>query len=123
MSDDEQRAQDEAAEHAQFFLGKRLDPPHFLITPGCDRKFAAGFLAARLGEGPTIGNAIAGTPKTVLDKLIADYDYLDGFATLLWGRAGKRHARANDEAYDALPTGSDASAQTLPHQKTDGQSQ
>ena len=44
-----------------------------------------GFLATRLGEGPTIGNSIAGTPKTVLNKLIADYDYLDGFGYIIVG--------------------------------------
>ena len=29
--------------------------------------------------------SIAGTPKTVLDKLIADYDYLEGFGYIIVG--------------------------------------
>ena len=71
-------AQDEAAEHSAFFLGNAFKiPPHFLIPPGyATEKSLRGFLAA--GER-SLGSAIAGTPKTVLDKLIADYEYLGGF--------------------------------------------
>jgi hypothetical protein len=98
---------------------EKTSPLHSLILPGyVTENSLRGFLAARLGEGPSIGNSIAGTPKTVLDKLIADYDYLDGLATYCGRRAEKRHARANDEAYDALPTGSDPALTHYYAQKT-----
>ena len=87
VSDDEQRAKDEAAQHGEFFLNKAFKiPPHFLIPPGyVTEKSLKGFLAAGLGNRGTMGATIAGTPKTVLDRLIADYDYLDGFGYVICG--------------------------------------
>jgi alkanesulfonate monooxygenase SsuD/methylene tetrahydromethanopterin reductase-like flavin-dependent oxidoreductase (luciferase family) len=87
VSDDEQRAQDEAAEHARFFLSKAFKiPPHFLIPPGyVTEPSLRGFLAGRFSEGAQFPSPIAGTPKTVLDKLIADYDFLEGFGYIIVG--------------------------------------
>jgi alkanesulfonate monooxygenase SsuD/methylene tetrahydromethanopterin reductase-like flavin-dependent oxidoreductase (luciferase family) len=87
VSDDEQRAQNEAAEHGQFFLSKAFKiPPHFLIPPGyVTENSLRGFLATRVGEGPTLSGTIAGTPKTVIERLIADYDFLDGFGYIITG--------------------------------------
>src|SRR5438876_298823 len=87
VSDDEQRAKDEAAEHARFFLSKAFKiPPHFLIPPGyVTESSLRGFLAARMGEGRVLGETIAGTPETVIDRLIADYDFLGGFGYLICG--------------------------------------
>jgi len=45
-------------------------------------KSLRGFLA--VGER-SLGSAIAGIPKTVLDKLIADYQYLGGFRYIISG--------------------------------------
>src|SRR5262249_6542654 len=87
LSDNEQRAQDKAAEHAQVFRSRSFKiPPHFLIPPGyVTENSLRGFLAARVGEGPTLSAAIAGTPKTVIERLIADYDFLDGFGYIITG--------------------------------------
>jgi alkanesulfonate monooxygenase SsuD/methylene tetrahydromethanopterin reductase-like flavin-dependent oxidoreductase (luciferase family) len=87
VSDDEQRAKDEAAEHGQFFLSKAFKiPPHFLIPPGyVTENSLRGFLAARLGDTPALSGTIAGTPKTVIDRLIADYDFLGGFGYIITG--------------------------------------
>jgi alkanesulfonate monooxygenase SsuD/methylene tetrahydromethanopterin reductase-like flavin-dependent oxidoreductase (luciferase family) len=119
VSDDEQRAQDEAAEHAQFFLSKAFKiPPHFLIPPGyVTENSLRGFLAARLGEGPTIGNSIAGTPKTVLDKLIADYDYLDGFGYIIVGAGPGNATHEQTMKHMTLFKQEVMRAQALPHSK------
>jgi len=87
VSDDERRAQDEAAEHGRFFLSKAFKiPPHFLIPPGyVTENSLRGFLVSRGGEGPTLSGTIAGTPKTVIERLIADYDFLDGFGYIITG--------------------------------------
>ena len=44
-----------------------------------------GFMASQMSGRPTLGSTIAGTPKTVVDKLIADYDYLGGFGYIIAG--------------------------------------
>jgi alkanesulfonate monooxygenase SsuD/methylene tetrahydromethanopterin reductase-like flavin-dependent oxidoreductase (luciferase family) len=87
VSDDEQRAKDEAAEHGQFFMRKAFKiPPHFLIPPGyVTENSLRGFLAAGLGQGGPLGDSIAGAPKTVADRLIADYDFLGGFGYIIAG--------------------------------------
>ncbi len=87
VSDDDQRAQDEAAEHGRFFLSKAFKiPPHFLIPPGyVTENSLRGFLAGRFSEGAQFPEAIAGSPKTVLERLIADYDFLDGFGYIVVG--------------------------------------
>jgi alkanesulfonate monooxygenase SsuD/methylene tetrahydromethanopterin reductase-like flavin-dependent oxidoreductase (luciferase family) len=87
VSDDERRAKDEAAEHGQFFTTKAFKiPPHFLIPPGyVTENSLRGFLAAGLGQGGPLGDVIAGTPKTVADRLIADYDFLGGFGYIIAG--------------------------------------
>ncbi len=87
VADDEQRAQDESAEHAQFFLSKAFKiPPHFLIPPGyVTDNSMRGFISSMASGQPATGGTIAGTPKTVIDKLIADYDYLGGFGYIIAG--------------------------------------
>ena len=87
VSDDEQRARDEAAEHGEFFRSKAFKiPPHFLIPPGyVTENSLRGFLAAGLGQEGPLGDMIAGTPKTVIERLIADYDFLGGFGYIIVG--------------------------------------
>jgi alkanesulfonate monooxygenase SsuD/methylene tetrahydromethanopterin reductase-like flavin-dependent oxidoreductase (luciferase family) len=87
LSDDEQQAKEEAAAHGEFFRSKAFKiPPHFLIPPGyVTENSLRGFLAAGLGQGGPLGDSIAGTPVTVIDRLIADYDFLGGFGYIIAG--------------------------------------
>jgi alkanesulfonate monooxygenase SsuD/methylene tetrahydromethanopterin reductase-like flavin-dependent oxidoreductase (luciferase family) len=87
VSDEDGRAQAEAAEHGQFFLSKAFKiPPHFLLPPGyVTENSLRGFLAGRFSEGAQFPAPIAGSPRTVIDRLIADYDFLDGFGYIISG--------------------------------------
>jgi alkanesulfonate monooxygenase SsuD/methylene tetrahydromethanopterin reductase-like flavin-dependent oxidoreductase (luciferase family) len=117
VSDDEQRARDEAAEHGRFFRSKAFKiPPQLLIPPGyVTESSLRGFLALQGSGGQVaaaaLGDTIAGTPKTVLDRLVADYDYLEGFGFIIVGAGPgnatseqtRRHARLfQTEVFPAL---------------------
>lgn len=93
VSDDEQHAQDESAEHRAFFLSKAFKlPPHFLILPGyAAENSLRGFPSTPRGDGIEMGPPIPGIPKTVIDRLIADYGHLGGFGFITCG-AGPANA-------------------------------
>lgn len=83
---DDQQAVEEAAEHDHFFtdVGFRM-PVHVARPPGyVSEESLRAFLNA--GNNPNdIGTTIAGSPRRVVDMLIAHYDELDGFGFLLTG--------------------------------------
>jgi alkanesulfonate monooxygenase SsuD/methylene tetrahydromethanopterin reductase-like flavin-dependent oxidoreductase (luciferase family) len=92
VGDDQRRAEEEAAAQGEFFRTKAFKiPPHFLMPPGyTTERSLRGFverMQAVVASGDTsfFGLAIAGTPRTVIDKLVADYDFLGGFGFIICG--------------------------------------
>ena len=90
VADDDQKAREEAAQHEEFATSKGYKMPlPILFPPGyVSDKSMRAFLAARAAYGSegqvgSLGPSYVGSPRTVIDALIADYDFLGGFGFII----------------------------------------
>jgi alkanesulfonate monooxygenase SsuD/methylene tetrahydromethanopterin reductase-like flavin-dependent oxidoreductase (luciferase family) len=86
VADSDEQAREEAAQHDAFIQQTWFRIPTHLVLPAgyVTEVSRRQFLETRFDEkGESAGLTIAGTPSTVLDQLVADYDALGGFGFVI----------------------------------------